>query len=372
MTKINPVKNDIETEFEGEQSLNDYAIEDHYPDILIKMTKEQFSIYELKRRKEVSGTLKIDPDFQRENNWSEKQRSELIESILMGIPIPIIYLFEDEKGLKQVVDGRQRLSCIFDYLNNTFKLNNLNILKNENNKKFNQLSPLLQGKIEDYQFLAYTIQHPTHEKVKFDIFDRVNRGGTRLNNQEMRNALYSGLATKLLKELVISESFLNATQNSVSTKRMKDRYIVLRFLGFFLYYEKKIDIEYKSDMDEFLADVMKFINGLDDKKISFLKEKFELSMKNCFLVLGNDAFRFASEGKKRPINMGLFECLGYMLSVKLPANANIKTLKNKIEKLKKEMDESAMFTGVIDSNIGVNYRFEKAKEIRDSLKCLTN
>jgi hypothetical protein len=103
----------------------------------------------------------------------------LIESILIGIAIPIIYLFEDEQGFKQVVDGRQRLSCIFDFLNNKFKLNELNLLTDINDKLFKQLTPQFQAKIEDYQFLAYTIEYPTPEKVKFDIFDRVNRGATK-------------------------------------------------------------------------------------------------------------------------------------------------------------------------------------------------
>jgi len=361
----------IENELEGELSLSNHDSE-NYPNILIKMTKEQFSIFELKRRHEKSKTLEMNPDFQREPGlWDLKQKSELLESILMGIPIPIIYLFENEQGLKQVVDGRQRLSCIFDFLNDEFKLNGLKILKNENNNKFSDLSPQLQAKIEDYQFLAYTIQHPTPERVKFDIFDRVNRGGTRLNNQEMRNALYTGKATKLLNQLVKSESFLSATGKAVSSKRMKDKYIILRFLGFYLLRTGQLhDIKYKSDVDEFLADVMKVINHFNDEKIEKLMSSFKLAMQNCYDILGADAFRFSSENhsKKRPINMGLFECLSYMLSIPIVSYRNTIELKKEIEYLKKEMDSSNNFTGVIDSNRGVEYRFDAVNTIRESLK----
>lgn len=337
----------------------------------VKMTKEQFSVFELKRRLEVSKTLKMNPDFQREGYlWPIKQKSELIESILMGIPIPIIYFFEDEKGYKQVVDGRQRLSCIFDYLNEEFKLRDLKILQALNGKTFEQLTPQFQAKIEDYQFLAYTIQHPTHEKVKFDIFDRVNRGGTQLNNQEMRNALYLGKSTELLNTLVKSDNFLSATGNTISPKRMKDKYIILRFLGFYLLRTGKLgNIEYKSDVDEFLAEVMHFINKMKNEQINDLKLTFELSMKNSFSVLGEDGFRFSSDGKRRPVNMGLFECVSYMLSVPLTEQIEFDKVKlrEKIELLKKEMDASQMFLGVIDANVGVEYRFNKADEIRMEL-----
>lgn len=361
-----PEKAEPELDSESEKSLGNHTYDD-YPDILVKMTKEQFSIFELKRRYEISNTLVMNPDFQRQYGvWNNQQKSELIESILMGIPIPIIYLFENEHGLKQVVDGRQRLSCIFDFLDDNFKLKDLNRLTKENDNKFSDLSPQFQAKIEDYQFLAYTVQHPTPERVKFDIFDRVNRGGTQLNNQEMRNALYLGKATCLLNSLAETDSFLKATGKTVPPKRMKDKYIVLRFLGFYLLRTEQLGtINYKSDVDEFLADVMKAINDFSDENINHITGIFELAMQNCYQILGKDGFRFSSENhsKKRPINMGLFECLSYMLSVPLSANTNSLELKKEIECLKKSMDESNNFRGLIDSNKGVEYRFNKVNTV---------
>ena len=363
-----------ESQLEGEETLEKHSSED-YPHISIKITKEQFSVFELKRRYKKK-TLKMNPDFQREADiWKYKQKSELIESILMGIPIPIIYFFEDEQGYKQVVDGRQRLSCLFDFLNNQFKLYNLKMLKSENGNKFDDLTPQLQAKIEDYQFLAYTIQYPTPERVKFDIFDRVNRGGTQLNNQEMRNALYLGESTELLNKLAQSEYFLLATGKKVVKKRMKDKYIILRFLAFFLLQAKQLGkIEYKSNIDEFLADVMKHINKFTGHEVNYLTIIFERSMENCFEILGEDAFRFASEDGKmrRPINMGLFETLGYLLSIDLPGKINKITLKEEIEDLKKEMDKSEKFTksgsGAIDTINVVTYRFDKAEKLKIRLK----
>ncbi len=358
-----------EDKIEGEETLEQHSSED-YPHISIKMTKEQFSVFELKRRYE-KNTLKMNPDFQREGNvWDYKQKSELIESILMEIPIPIIYFFEDEQGFKQVVDGRQRLSCLFDFLSDKFKLRSLKLLESEKDKKFSDLSPQLQAKIEDYQFLAYTIQYPTPERVKFDIFDRVNRGGTQLNNQEMRNALYLGKATILLNELAQSKSFLLATGETVATKRMKDKYIILRFLGFFLLYTNQLNqIEYKGNIDDFLASVMKYINSSSDEKIKNLSSIFEISMQNCFDVLGEDVFRFDTKNGKprRPLNMCLFESLGYLFSLYLP-NINKVELENEINALKEDIDKKNIFVGIFDAPKIVKYRFDKANNIRKRLE----
>jgi hypothetical protein len=94
------------------------------------------------------------------------------------------------------------------------------------------------------------------------VLEGITVGGTQLNNQEMRNALYVGKVTKLLNRLAKSEYFLLATDKAVPSKRMKDKYIILRFLGFFLWRTKQLgNIEYKSDIDEFLAPVMRYINN---------------------------------------------------------------------------------------------------------------
>ncbi|EOH4745895.1 hypothetical protein ACLQ8S_001610, partial [Campylobacter coli] len=96
-------------------------------------------------------------------------------------------------------------------------LKQLNIIKNIIGKKFSNLDKIQQRKIEDYQIDTYIIQPPTPEQVKFDIFDRVNRGGTRLNNQEMRNALYQGNSTELINELSKEECFKKATAYSIKS-----------------------------------------------------------------------------------------------------------------------------------------------------------
>ncbi|ELX8881563.1 DUF262 domain-containing protein, partial [Campylobacter jejuni] len=204
-------------ELEGEDSLdinNDENYKQIYPLEKIRIEKGRMSFFEIKRRQE-RGDIQISPEFQREDVWNYKQKSELIESVLMGIPIPVFYFFESKDTKIQVVDGRQRITTFIDFMNDKFDLKQVKIITDIIGKKFSDLNVIQQRKIEDYQIDTYTIQPPTPEQVKFNIFDRVNRGGTRLNNQEMRNALYQGNSTELINELSKEECFKKATAYSI-------------------------------------------------------------------------------------------------------------------------------------------------------------
>lgn len=347
-----------------------------YPNAEVRVEKAQFSILHLKRLCEDREELIIDPDFQRHDVWDRKQGAELVESILMGIPIPIMYLFETKEGKKQVVDGRQRITAILKFLNNKYELKDLRILAELNGKRFSDLDLKMQGIFEDYQLSFYIIQPPTPERVKYDIFDRVNRGGTQLNSQEMRNALYRGKATELIERLSNSEAFKAATAYGVNTKRMKDRYIILRFIAFYLLRTDTFStvtniterIEYKSDIDDFLAKVMIFINEekapqvIDQCEMVFIQ-----SMENIVSVLGEDAFRFESKQTKRPINMPLFEAMTYLFTF-TSATLNPERTRTEVYQLKAQFDKSEMFSGNIDSTTSINYRFEEVESLAKKLQ----
>lgn len=294
-----------------------------YPNLTIKIDKDQYSIYEMKRKYD-RGKICMDPSFQRNFVWGSRQMSELIESVIIGIPLPLIYLAESQNGKLVVVDGRQRLTTFIRFLNNEFKLKGLRILKDLNGCSFKDLenneafSKYATG-IEDFQLVVQIIKYPTPDKVRFDIFDRVNRGGTPLNKQEMRNALYQGKSTELLKELSESEAFQMATGKSISPKHMKDRYIILRAICFSLYQKKELKdvdgkvIEYKSDIEDFLGRGMEFLNVRTETEIEKLAEEFKRNMSYIYHVLGEDAFRIPSgDGRRRPISMTLFEALYYL------------------------------------------------------------
>jgi len=299
---------------------NSDNVDDIYPEANIKVERHQYSIFEL-NRKYARKQLILDPDFQREVVWKKDQQSELIESVLMGIPLPIFYLNETKDGELVVVDGRQRLTTFFSFLNKEFKLKNLKVLISLNGLVFNELEEKMQASLEDFQVIAQVIKPPTPDRIKFDIFDRVNRGGTPLNNQEMRNALYQGKSTVLLRKLVELKIFKIVTSNSINSTRMKDRYLVLRFISFYLWKKDLLVdpngklIEYKNDIDEFLGKSMEYLNRCTEERIEKLFNIFKNSMQNNFIVFNEDAFRRVSNGdKKNPINMILFEAFSYLFS----------------------------------------------------------
>lgn len=318
-------------DFEGEYTMRtasnqqSYEPDTVYPDAVLNIARDSASVFQLKRKWEKTPPmLNLTPDFQRGMVWKPKQKSELIESILMGIPLPLIYVKEDEKGVYVIVDGKQRLSTLFSFINNEFALEKLTILKNKNGFRFDKLTPLEQNKIEDCSLTLHVIKAPTSDRVTFDLFDRVNRGGTRLNNQEMRNALYQGNATKLINRLAEKEAFVEATEHSIPANHMKDRYLVLRFVAFYLWQQHvTIDpdtdgpLDYRSNVEDFLGKTMRFLNRLEPENGLFkeLDTRFTRAMEFAIRLLPSGCFRLpSSPGKKRPINMAFFESFSYLLS----------------------------------------------------------
>ena len=367
---------------EGESYNSSAEVNEVYPNAEVRVTRAQYSTLHIKRLVEDRKELIIDPDFQRGNVWAKKQGAELVESILMGIPIPVMYLFEMRDGSKQVVDGRQRIAAILDFLNDKLILRDLKILPEYNNFKFSDLDAKMQGIFEDSQMYFYIIQPPTPERVKYDIFDRVNRGGTRLTNQEMRNALYRGKSTRLISELSKSEEFLRATGHGISSKRQKDNYVVLRSISFYLLYKKSEivlkqngeSIEYKSDIDDFLAKMMIFINEkASDELIADCRAMFLRAMNNSYDIMGEDAYRFAAyedengKSRKRPINMPLFEMLVFIFSDDCVTTNKFVT-RNAINKFKESYDYQKMLMSNVDSSTNVTERFTTALKLIKQIK----
>ena len=349
------------------------APQDVYP-TTVNVSADDSSVYELRRQYE-KGRINLAPKFQRHNVWNTKQKSELIESILMGIPLPIMYFFQNKEGINQVIDGKQRLTTLFDFLDNKFSLSELSVLSNLKSKKFSDLSGIQQGKIEDYKLSINVIKPPTPDRIKFDIFDRVNRGGTRLNNQEMRNAIYQGKATDLLEVLKNSNNFKNATDNSIRQRVMKDSYMISRFLAFYLWRKKLlIDaennlIEYRSDIDNFLGKTMEFLNNCTDSQLSELATTFEKAMENSFSVLGDNGFRvstYLEKERRTSVSMALFECLAYLFTFE-QSILNPEQTKAKIKQLFSDQEFLSAVTTPVDSSTKVNLRFQKIEELIEGL-----
>ena len=316
----------------------DSDAENVYPMKTIKPERAFYTIFELKRKYEKRPPqIILDSSFQRNSVWRLQQKRELIESVLMGLPLPIFYFNRDKTGRLIVVDGRQRLTAFFEFMDEKkgFALDYLKILSDLNKKRFKDLDVSLQTKIEDYQIIAHVIPPSTPDKIKFDIFDRVNRAGTQLNKQEIRHALYQGNATDLLIELSRRPEFAQATDNAfVREVRMKDRYILLRFISFFLYYHGRLSsaaggkpYQYAGDIDELLGISMDYLNSCPSKELNQIRGVTIKGLNRASFYLSPNAFRLTrtkADGavQRYPININIFET--FMLGMEaLPDNSNL-------------------------------------------------
>lgn len=282
------------------------------------------------------GTLDLHPPFQRAVVWDETKQSRLIESLMLRIPLPMFYLSSNEKEDYQVVDGLQRLNTFYSFIEKkkSFKLKNLEFLKEYENKTFAELEPYLQNRILETTLQVTIINPSTPENVKRNVFKRINTGGYPLSAQEIRHALYEGKSTELLKTLVTHKDFKKVMGNKFKDLRMAGREIILRFLSFYI----NKPSEYKIvDMDEWLSNTMQLINKYDDNKIKELENIFEKAVKRAYIIFNNYAFRKSlPNSNKTPINKTLFEvwCLALVSLSDEEFDILAKNKNTLIEKLK--------------------------------------
>ena len=264
----------------------------------------------------VEGDIDLAPDFQRQYVWKPKQRSALIESLLLGIPLPSFYFNEDASARLQVVDGVQRLTTIYRYLiDKSFSLGKVTYLHDLEGQGFDDLSPLFRRRLNSAQFVAHVIDPQTPYRVKFDIFRRINTGGSPLSAQEIRHCMSGTQSRGFLKELVADDSFTTATGGALSDHpRMADREVALRFVGFRLFASE--EYAQHGSFDDFLGIVTKRLDDPANQNLDQLRADFVRGMTNCYRVFGEHAFRKWPWGAtwKNPINRALFESWGTVLA----------------------------------------------------------
>ena len=264
--------------------------------------------------------LELAPDFQRHRVWKPGQKSRLIESVLLQIPLPAFYFAEDEKGMMRVVDGLQRLSTVRDFVRGAppFVLQDLEYLKDQEGRTFEDLPQALRRRIHNTQIVAHVIDPTTPTDVMYDIFKRINTGGSPLNGQEIRHCMSKDRSRNFLKECTETQEFRLATgARFPGHVRMHDRESVLRFCAFHLLGVEKY--KEQRSMDSFLEETTRHLDDperISDQELGDLRETFRRSMTNCFEVFGGHAFRKWPLGTddRKPINRPLFECWSVALA----------------------------------------------------------
>jgi len=272
------------------------------------------------------GDLELAPDFQRRAVWNNRQRSRLVESLLLRIPLPAFYFSANEDGKMLVVDGLQRLSAIYDFVRRKpndkrfYKLDKLEYLQKEVGKKyFKEIEGTRWARrIYNTQILANVVDPQTPSKVKFDIFKRINTGGSPLNAQEIRHCMSKKRSRNFLKQLAASEEFNNATNNNLREHvRMVDREVILRFCAFRIIESIENDYAPTKTMNSFLTEISRIIDTeLSDETLKQLAIEFKRAMLNAQKLFGSHAFRkwLPNSYKSYPINRALFETWGNALA----------------------------------------------------------
>ena len=275
-----------------------------YPIDSLLIRHEHRTVHDVVRRINRE-TYILNPDFQRDFLWDVPKQSKLIESIVMRIPLPVLYLAENDDGKVVVVDGLQRLRTFQRFLADELKLR-LHDRPDLDGKRFSDLSEKLQNRVEDCSLTLYSIDSKVPERARLDIFERVN-GGVALTRQQMRNCLYMGPATRFLADEASTDLFKKATGGSLKQKTMRDREFVNRFCAFHL-----LPIEeYDGDMDRFLARALGHMNRAGDESLREVREAFHRTLTNNHLFFQKHAFRKhePDQDRRSIINASLWDVM---------------------------------------------------------------
>lgn len=261
------------------------------------------------------GEIDLNPDFQRNAGiWDPTRQSRLIESLLLRIPLPVFYMAADKDNKWQVVDGLQRLYSINRFvLDKRLKLRGMEYLSQFEGAAYDDLPRDMQRRIDETQLAFHVINAGTPHEVMFNVFKRVNTGGKPLTPQEIRHALNPGPARDFVNALAESVEFRDATDRSVSPKRMADRECVLRFIAFY-----RLGLaSYNGNLDVFLTQAMASIDAsIDNSAKDEMRQAFFRAMQLAKKLFGNNAFRKPSNraGGRSVVNKPLFECLSVALA----------------------------------------------------------
>lgn len=333
--KVEPLDEDEGYEVEIPES-------DKFIPAMISINQQSLNVYNLMERLE-NDEIDLQPAFQRHGGiWDDVRQSQLIESLMLRIPIPTFYFDASDEEKWLVIDGLQRLTAFWNYLvgeedadssvRKKRKFVGLQYLREFENKTFDELPRQYVRRIKEAPIISFCVENGTPDSVVYNIFQRINTGGLRLEAQEIRNAMNHGKVTELAGKLAQGETFLEATQYAVKTDRMLDQEYVVRFLAFT---ELDFEKEYEDDIDAFLIKTMKKINTYDEKELQRVEQNFDKVMMYCRKIFGRYAFRKISlEGRRGPINKAIFELWAICFS-----NLNDEVLNGIVEKKEKFMSE---------------------------------
>ncbi|MDY4787889.1 MAG: DUF262 domain-containing protein [Bacilli bacterium] len=361
------------------QILSDSDLDDKFKRQMTNVFTDQ-ARYPLDQVKEIFSNVEkmnLNPNYQRGSVWGYKEKSMLIESLLMNIPIPPIYLFEREFNEYEILDGKQRITAIVDFYNNKYRLEGLEIWPELNGKFYDDLSQTFKNGLNRRYITATIILKETYNKnddlsLICLIFERLNSGGLELTPQESRNAIFNGPFNDMCKEIVGEETFRKAfnikekyyslslfdnpkcIEDVQTTKILYSEY-PLRFFAY-----RQLD-KLETNLKQFLGIYLQHANKFDSQLISELKLLYMKVLKLAYDIF---EFPFRLSAKKSKISYLIYDPLMQVLTKYL--------VKSTVLVEKKEEIRDAFYKMLLENKKQFNGKFTHKKAVLKRMEIMDN
>lgn len=319
-----------------------------------------------------SGSLDLSPRFQRRDRWDRERQSQLIESFILNVPVPPVYLAEESRGVFAVIDGKQRLTAIAQYMDDEFFLTKLQLLKDLEGLKFSQLGSDIASTLRLRPLRAVTILRQTPDWVKHEVFVRLNRGGQPLNAQEIRNVSFASPLNDQLIGLAENQ-FLHRQLKITSTRSsayadMSNVEIVVRFFALSETWNQ-FGGNLRNALDQFMLD--RHLAG--PAEVAALSARFSRAIGWCESLWGNHAFqRFDGQQWRDQMIGGVYDA--EMIAVDSLSDDQLRILgdrKDRVLNKTAQLFSDPQFDGAVrlstNTSARVRYRIERMSDLLESL-----
>jgi Protein of unknown function DUF262 len=378
------------------QSISDEKINEKYLKGEIRIITEQ-ARYPLDTIPAMlsGGKYELNPEYQRRKRWGIIQQSKLIESFIINVPIPPIFLYEVEYAKYEVMDGLQRLTAIDDFYNGKFALEGLEEWKELNGKTYNKLPSKIREGIDRRYLSSIVLLNETAknkddaEFLKQIVFGRLNSGGDKLTPQETRNALYGGPFNNYCIQLSKDKNFRELwcfPQYNISSdgkilnedellfsgdayRAMEDVELVLRFFAF-RHYEKLSSFK---SQEKFIDEFLNQANNFEQATINSLGEIFKESAEVLNKIFGSEAFYMPdSTQKKTTPTKTVYDPLMQSISKILDKKAILLEKAEQIKAQKFQDKENLLIPGKEKNNELFDGKYNNKNNIESRIKYFDN
>ena len=278
------------------------------------------------------GNIDLQPGFQRRAAWDETRKSRLIESIIVGMPVPNIVLAENKehRGRFIVIDGKQRLLSINEFVKGAYALRGLDMRADLNEKNYEELPPGDKEYLDNSTIRATVIKNWSDPNFLYATFYRLNSGSLPLSPQELRKALIGGKLLESIESYLINSSQFHNIFGNKLDKRMRDSELALRFIA----YDRVLE-SYRGDFKQFLDDTTKYYEQEWSVRMQEVKNKFDrldIALQTASAVFGTDCFKkWLGTKYERVINRAIFDCVARFFAEPEIASASIAKSQDVVE-----------------------------------------